>query len=438
MQALKGQLFRWPVEKDSRNFRVFVVEPTDFDPTKHAAIFNGALTALMRPEAGPDDLYRTQRNVSVVEPFDLVTFPEAFLPTKVLTETLEQIADFGRLGCVHLGLRSSEDPKTHLLGMAEFNSLIDGLSSIASIVQDDLVPLRAWLRAQSDDSHFNVGCLFSIDANGKLRVCLHPKMVRSKFEVGVVADDFMTTGSLLSLITLLPDSKKYLSVTLQPIICSDALQLDADEPGRSPLNCLNSDDANVFDDTLPDHIDIVSVAALTPQPHGHESGAAYRVWHQDFRKTFEQVGNGGLWHRHFHATFVLANFFTIPTRADAQPHKSHGGLSGGFIPMPFGEDELPKFARLSAYGKDKDKDPDNRWSIPARKIDTSFSSRGYVAYLHPEGEQGIAAKMLGFTITTFPRDTSHWRPGAAFARFELRTGSLNASETAVTYTKRGV
>jgi hypothetical protein len=298
--------------------------------------------------------------------------------------------------------------------------------------------VEAWLGSQPDDGRFNVGCLFSVDANGRLRVCLHPKMVRSKFEVGVVADDFMTPGSLLSLVTLVPNSKKYLTVTLQPIICSDALQLDADDPGRSPLNCVNSDDANVFEDPLPDHIDIVSVAAFTPQQEGHENGTAYRVWHQDFRKTFDQVGNGGMWHRHFHATFVLANFLTIPTKPNAPAHKSYGGLSGGFIPMPFGEDELPKFARLSAYGKDKEKDPDNRWSIPARKVDASFSSRGYVACLHPDSEKSIAARMLGFTITTFPRDTSHWRSSAAFARFELRIGSLDARGTGVTYTKGDV
>jgi hypothetical protein len=436
-QALKGQILRWPVEKYSRSFRVFVVEPAAFDPKKHAAIFNGALTALMRPEAMPADPYRTQRNVPVAEPFDLVTFPEAFLAAKDLTQALKQIAEFGRLGCVHVGLRSSEDPNTHLLGVTEFESLIADLSTIASIARDDLIPLKAWLGSQSGDGRFNVGCLFSIDSNGSLRVCLHPKMVRSKFEVGVVADDYMTAGSLLSLITLLPDSKKHLSVTLQPIICSDALQLDAEEPGRLPLNCVNSDDANVFDDTLPDHIDIVSVAACTPQPEGHENETAYRVWHQDFRKTFEQVGNGGAWHRHFHATFVLANFLTIPTKAGAPLHKSYGGLSGGFIPMPFGEEELPDFARLSAYGKDKEGNPDNHWSIPARKLEASFSSRGYVAHLYPDGDKTIVAKMLGFTITALPRDTPHWRPTAAFARFEVQTGSLDESGKVVTYTKGG-
>jgi hypothetical protein len=430
---LSGQILRWPVDKDSRSFHVFVVEPSRFDPTKHRAIFYGAVTTLLRPEVKSQDIFRTDETLPQIERFDLITFPEAFLPADDLVEALTRISSYDRLGCIHVGLRSSFDATSHLIGVEEFRCIIARLSEIAD--STDLQPITGWLDNQVASARFNVGCLFSIDVQGKLRVCLHPKMVRSQFEVSVVSDNNMTEGTLLSLVTLLPGSKKYLSVTLQPIICSDALLLDVDHIGRTPLNCINSDDANSFTEPLPDHVDLVSVPACTPQQVGGVTVERFRKWHEEFCATFERVGKGGAWHRHFHATFVIANFLAIPDTNASEPGVP-GGLSGGFIPTPFGNDELPPFAQLSAFGKDQD-DPNNRWSDPASKLQATFSSRGYIAHLTPEVTDDIVAKMLGFRITAFPRDTPQWRKGnpSTLAQFDLRTGRYDASGS-VYFTRR--
>ena len=426
---LQGQLFRWTVDKSTRSFRVFVVEPSLFVPDQHAKIFNAVLTSLLRPEALPEDLYRQQRNISIPEPFDLVTFPEAFLSTDDLVRTLTQIAEYGSMGCIHVGLRSSKDSNSHLIGTEEFRSIIAQLSGLSTIVGSDFAQLNTWLDQQRADDHSNIGCLFLLDAEGKLRICLHPKMVRSGFEVGVVADERMTEANLLSLVTLLPDSRKFLTVTIQPIICSDTLQLAVDDPGRRPLDCLNGDYADVFPDTLPDHIDVVSVTACTPQSVGHDkNGITFRKWHEEFRATFERVIKGGAWHRHYHATFILSNFQEMAAVHDPMSRKTLGGLSGGFIPLPAPPEKPEAFAEISMYGKGAQR-VDNRWTDPMSPPESDFRSLGYIAQLTPQPSADVAARMMGFVITTFPRDAPHFEPGSSLAKFQLRIGRFKDDGT---------
>lgn len=431
---MRSQLLRWPVERSTRSFRVIVVEPSNYQPEHHAALFSSILEAILAPEIERSDPYRGSESIKYPE-FDLVTFPEAFLPVHDLAILLVSIAGrLERMGCVHVGLRSTDRPDSHLIGIVELAALVASVQTIENIDKSDLDPIRDWLGVQKPGARFNIGCVFSIDTHGKLRVCLHPKMVHSKFEVGAVADTDMVEGDLLSLITLLPDSKRFLSVTLQPLICSDALDLNPSVPGRTPLHAINGHDDIDLPDFMPDHIDIVSVAACTPQAVGRNADGIFRKWHEQFCKTFSAIGDGGTLYRHFHATVVLSNFLTIPTEPDALPHKSYGGLSGAFYPMPFSLNRLPAFAQLTAFGKTND-DPNNFWADPVNKPPSGFKTRGYVAHIKPEPENAVVAKLLGFTITNFPRDTPHWNPGGELSSFELRTAGLDPATNALIMTR---
>jgi hypothetical protein len=434
---LNGHLLEWPVKKVTRSFRVYVVEPANYDPPRHAAIFNGTLTALSTSKPTLLDQYGGIRNLPVGEQFDLVTFPEAFLPADDLIESLKQISRFESFGCVHVGLRPSASTNTHLFTAAQLDSLITTLSAIPAINGDDIEPFKAWLTTQGRDLPFNVGCLFAIDANSELRVCLHPKMVRSKYEVSPLSERHMKEANLLTLITLLPEDKVFFSVTLQPLLCSDALQLDTDHPGQLPLDGVNTG-AGCFPHAPPDHIDIVSIATCTPQP---ESAGAdetrYRQWHKDFRNTFERVGNDGILARHHHSIFVLSNFHSLPPGPHGLASSSYGGLSGAFIPVPLGDEDLPQYAQMSSFGKKRESaGDDNTWSIPNNKVDLSRSTRGYIAQLDPYGEDITAAKMFGFTITRFPRDAPRWKSQAGLVDFRLRTAIYDDDQNAVKFERR--
>jgi hypothetical protein len=428
---LSGYILKWPIQKETRSFRAYVVEPTKYAPQTHAAIFNATLTALTSAEPDLLDQYQVPRNLPVKERFDLVTFPEAFLPAEELRAALHQISGFDNFGCVHVGLRPSVDEATHLFTIAEFEALIDVLSVISKLHCNDLTPVKTWLAGQPKHLRFNVGCLFAVDANGEIRVCLHPKMVRSKFEISATQEKSMAEANLIALITLLPDNKQYLSVTLQPLLCSDALQLDTDIPGQLPLDCVNKD-GNSFSGFPPDHIDIVSVATCTPQPEGtHGDGGKYRQWHPDFRATFQRVGNGGALTRHYHCTFVLSNFHDLPAGSYSTPAETYGGLSGAFIPVAFRNEDPAPFMQISSFGREKAASgADNAWSIPSKRAYPTRSTLGYIAQLDPYDENLPDAKLLGFTITRFPRDDSRWKPQAALARFEVQIALFdNAQKT---------
>jgi hypothetical protein len=389
--------------------------------------------SLLSPEPTLLDKYRESPNRPTGDQFDLVTFPEAFLPAEDFTRALDQLALLQNFGCVHVGLRPTSSVNTHLFSVAEFDSLIATLLAIPAIDRDDIVPVKSWLSRQDKASRFNVGALFAIDAKGKLRVCLHPKMVRSRYEMHPLEERHMAEANLLTLITLLPEDKIYLSVTLQPLLCSDALQLDTDHPGRLPLDGVNTG-AQCFERPPPDHIDIVSVATCTPQPEtARNDRTKYRQWHQHFRTTFQRVGEGGSLARHYHCTFVLSNFHKLSVDPHALPGDVLGGLSGAFIPVPMGSEHLPSFAQLSSFGRlHAARGDDNLWSIPDEKIDQSRATRGYIAQLSPYDAEPVVAKLLGFTIIRFPRDAPRWRPQPGLADFRLRTAVYDKDGNVIT------
>jgi hypothetical protein len=408
----QSNILLWPVIRSSRTFRVYVVEPKEYRPEVHNNIFDAAINALVTPERTRIDPYATDFASSRDDLFDLITFPEAFLPQDELLSALRVISSLDSIGCVHVGLRPTKAPDQHLFSVQGIRDLVNSLSGTPRIKTSDLDAFSHWLCEQSDEKKFNIGCLFTIDTDHQLRVCLHPKLVRSKFEVSPLHENHMAEADLLTLVTLLPADKVFFSVTLQPLLCSDALHLDTDRPQCWPLEGVNTD-ASCFGDAPPDHVDIVSVATCTPQQDQVTlKGEQYRTWHQEYLNSFTRAASE--LPRHRYSTFVLSNFQTIPGPAA-------GGLSGAFIPVPLPRAGFPSFVTTSSWGRFPGSG--NRWSTPDDCAATGkgWSSLGYIASLDSVAIGGLAAAyMLGFTVHRLPRDTTRWRPPEGLVDFQLR------------------
>lgn len=427
----KSNWLQWPVERSSSTFRVYVVEPQEYKPKEHGEIFNAALTSLISAPSVPVDPFTKDVITAPGEHFDLVTFPEAFLPQEDLLSVLRQgqeLAEFASLGCVHVGLRPSPVTDQHLFKANELRNIVESMSSIPQICKDDLDPFVSWLRSQPDDHQFNVGCLFTIDAHKSLRICLHPKLVRSRvFEASPLHDKHMTEADLLTLVTLQPENKALLSITLQPLICSDALSLETDRPNNRPLEAVNTD-AECFGKMPPDHIDIISVVTCTPQTEQKISDYRHRQWHQHFRNSFLGVASDPRMTRHHFSTFVLSNFGTIPQH-------DPGGLSGAFIPIKLSNSEFPPFVTIHAWGRQKEPlGSDNIWYQPylGNQNNKGWSSLGYIAAIDPfKKDNNALAHMLGFTIDRLLRHSNSWRTTNGLTDFQLRKATCNDVGTMV-------
>ncbi len=397
-----GTHLTWEIDKQDRTFRVYVVEPQKYSPDAHAGIFQAALTALiMQPPGGldADDAQEIKRVRQ--SPFDLVTFPEAFLPSNDLLSTLELLVNSPQVGCVHVGLRpNNTEMNRHLFNLEELRVFMAQLRNVTRIATADLLEFSNWLEVQNSNSKLNIACLFTIDTTGAVRICLHPKSVRSKFEGSALQDGNLTEADFLAVVTLRPSNRNFKTVTLQPVICSDVLDLSKDNGRPGPLEAVNRD-AEIMGKNPPDHIDVVSVATCTPQTE-HIVGKyeRYITWHERFRDAFRRAMTSPAFKRHHFSAFVLSNFGVTPTNKPA-------GLSGTFFPVAIRDDKPPKFVAWSCLGK-VNKDEDNRWSSPQENymtLVTDWQSLGYLAYLEPIFDSPEPpARMFGFTFSCFPRD----------------------------------
>jgi hypothetical protein len=413
----------WPVSRPDRTFQVFVVEPGRYEPKIHSNIFDAAINVFVERKPEQVDLYMRGISAAPVPHFDLLTFPEAFLPARRLLEILDSVSRVEALGCVHVGLRPSAVEPNHLFRTGELKELLNELQKVPGLLRADLNSFSTWLDGQSDNLRFNVGCLFTIDAEHQTRICLHPKLIQSKYEVSPLAEQDMEEANLLSVVALRPTNKALKSVLIQPLLCSDILHLATKRGGSRPLEALQRD-ADCLGAIPPDHIDIVSVPTCTPQVENPVSKASYyRTWHNEFRRTFERAASDDSLARHHFAIFVLSNYRTMPT---GKP----GGLSGAFVPVPLGHSAFPDYVTLSCYGLPADSN-ENRWSNPDEDCVTpgKWSTRGYIASLSPSvGNPDAVARMFGFTIHRFPRDQSFWGSRDGLTRCTLRVAEREGSQ----------
>jgi hypothetical protein len=421
---IAGRLFSWDVAKTSRNFRAYVVEPEAYDPPTHGEIFLGAISSLISPAPEIVSGFEVPGNIQAPSAFDLVTFPEAFLPADILVDTMTWISGLPYFGGIHVGLRPKGNTESHLFSRDETASLLIRLLDIPNVEKDDIEPTREWLKDQPQESRFNLGCFFLVDAGGKVRVCIHPKMVRSKFEFSVLPENFMAEGNILTLITLKPEDRTFLSVTVQPLLCSDAI-LSVTDHGVHPLTGITQN-ASIFDEFPPDHVDIVSVATCTEQFAGkRDDGTEYFAWHQLFKRTFEAANMEPGFTRHRYATFVLSNFRQLEG-------PQQGGLSGAYIPVSIGATEFPAYAEISSFGRENG-EKENGWSHPVGISDGKREVRGYLAQTTPTPTETCAARMFGFTIVPLPRHESAWNKHQGLGNFQLRLAVRNADSTGLNY-----
>src|SRR5262245_10532797 len=102
-----GTHLRWPIVRRTRTFAVRVIEPEAYAPGGHSEVFNAVLSELFSPTPDPIDPLYPNGPGEAADPFDLVTFPEAFVPTEALLGALRYVGQLASVGCIHVGLRPS-------------------------------------------------------------------------------------------------------------------------------------------------------------------------------------------------------------------------------------------------------------------------------------------------------------------------------------------
>jgi hypothetical protein len=420
----KSNWLLWRIDRPGNGFRVQVVEPRASEPTRNILIFWAALQVFI-PQPKKALALDSERPGSdgnlLIDRFDLLTFPEAFLPAETLVDALSLLGAQGpAFGCVHTGLRPTDDiSSTHLFEARELRDLVRRLRDLPSLEVADLDAFDGWLDEQPLTERFNVACLFTIDAARRIRVCLHPKLVRSKFEVNSVHERHMKEANLLSLVTLQPTDPELPSVTIQPLICSDILSLDTDEPNNHPIPAISTH-RSCFSQPHADDVDLVSV--VTWSPNTERPGGTIE-WHQKFREAFQRSAAGEQSRRHRNAAFVLSNF-----RFTKAPSEAPGGLSGIFMPVPLTYSPYDAhvstarciYGRFPALDEKDEGGEDERWvSKDARWPERNGQPvLGYIVGLDPKTHlAGSIATMFGFTVSRLPRDTNGWARSTSVANF---------------------
>jgi hypothetical protein len=318
-----------------------------------------------------------------------------------------------------------------LFTRCEAKTLIEELLEIPIIEKTDLSVFRDWIHKQGADRRFNIGCLFMRDPDGKLRVCLHPKVVRSKYEIGMLQERNMAEADMLTLVSLIPRDRQFLSLTIQPLLCSDAINSPTDRPGARPLYAANSDQGDGSGGWAPDHIDVVSLATCTPQPEYGEPPSTYSQWHPAFQDTFCRAARDDDLLKHHHAVFVFSNFCKAN---EDRP----GGLSGAFIPVPFSSkwSNVPPYLTVSVWGHPKGKKLPDEWSKPNEPLTSNvpWDNHGHIASLRATKDE-ISTRMVGFTVDRLPRQASRWSIPRGLIDFQMFVAAFDA-ENRLTFTKQ--
>jgi hypothetical protein len=421
----------WPVPRSKQPFRAWVFEPASYAPATHAALFNAVLTHFISPPQPLLDPYEPRYRLAprgATDGFDLLTFPEAFLPWTDLLAFLEATAPLPYMGCIHVGLRPQAVEEQHMFRVDDLRARTAALSGLPIVVGEDLQTFVAWLAEQPADAYVNVGCLMAKDVRGLHRLCLHAKLVRSRYEFGARDGRHMHEANLLSLVTLRPEDPTLLSTTIHPLLCSDALNLETDRPGGQPIRAMTSS-AECFGSSPPEHIDVVSVAVCSPQVAALDrDNTRYLHWHKDYLDAFVAAARDPDKHRHQRAVFLLSNYAIFPDE-DHSP----AGLSGAFLPMPPKTAPYANFITASMQGK-PGTEQENRWSTPCEFREDSEAWRilGHLVTISPDarGPQSAGA-LLGFTIDRLPREINYWRGDKGVTQIRFGDAVPTATEYAI-------
>jgi hypothetical protein len=413
---------RWPFERRSREFRIYVVEPMAYAPSKHGDVFDAVLRDFFYPVSDRVVLTEVSREIPVPVEADLIVFPEAFLSADDLVRAMTGFAERQFQCCVHMGLRPNDPNVGHLFRRQDIEVLLSEIRSISSIHEEDLSAFASWSSKQKRSGRYNLGCMFLVDANGRLRVCLHPKSVRAGVEYSAVSDEHMTEANLLSLVTLVPPNRRYMSVTIQPLICADALALPRDTMDPNPLKAFSDSGAAHFPDLPADHVDVVSLSLFTPVEPSAKNEEKRRRWRHEFEEAFLHAAKNDDCFRHHFASFVMANF--------GSDLEKEAGLSGAFMPVPFPATSYPTGVTVWSHGK-HGAAPEDRWkcvtnfgisNVEKDSVAMSKASRAHIVCLDApiEGLPPIA-KALGFTLSRLVRDNPVGGKFSGLTKLDVRS-----------------
>lgn len=396
---------QWSFERTNRQFRIYVVEPKAYAPNTHGEIFDAVLRDFFDTASGQAVASDVSATIRKPVEADLIVFPEAFLAAEDLVRAMTGFVRLGFQCCMHVGLRPNLEDINHLFSRQNIESLLNGIKGVPGIHADDLSGFELWLEKQKPGSNFNLACMFLVESNARVRVCLHPKAVRAGVEYSALADTHMTEANLLSLVTLVPPNSRFMAVTIQPLICADALSLPTDSMIPNPIKAFADSSAAHFPRLPADHVDIVSLSLCTPVGEiVHEKGKRRR-WKPEFESAFLDAGKRDDSFRHHFASFVMANFDEIGTQK--------GGLSGACIPVYFPAGPYPEGVAMWSYGNHEPGSADG-WKYVAgfgiENTDNAAASKAgknrpnLVCLDAVSGVAPYLARALGFTLPRLVRD----------------------------------
>lgn len=391
---------KWSIEKKRNDYRVMIIEPRKFDPPSHFNVFSLAMKSILGDYKVIDPYEpKFNSNNRADKYYDQIIFPEAFMYYKDFKNALLTLSRFPYFGCVHVGLRSDRS-KTHLFPHQEVIEMIDELESVLEIVPDDVSEFRKWLESENGDGHYNLACMFAKDVNDKLRLCLHPKVVRSEIENNPLPENHMTEAHMYNLVVLEPENNSINAITIQPLICSDVLIVNRSNY-KNPLDAVNTIDK--FPVRVPNKIDIVSVVSCTPQEEEliPKSNVSVRKWHPAFRDSFDSMSKEASYLRHQSATFLISNYQQV----NDKPY----GLSGLFFPHALSRqlvDKFPKGVHKHLWGRFS-QGADPKWLFPSQLPEPVEESKSVIkrciVALEPSTENSVyEARALEFTISILP------------------------------------
>lgn len=420
-KRVQGTHLHWPMDLTSHGVTCYVVEPVRYEPSEHAGLFGELIAATSAPEGRGGAIEDARRGL---RRFDLMTFPEAFLVCDDLFVTLEHVAAQATFPMMHVGLRGSEE--SHLIDVEAMRGLVDKVTRLQNEGREpddrigDLDDIGAWLSERPSTDLFNFACLFTIDAGGCLRVCLHPKNIPSPQETSPLPDAVVTGTDFLTAVSLHPENTEFGTVCLQPLICSDVLDLRTPLGGPGPIEAVTRE-AGRLGRHPPDHIDIVSVVTCTPLDvdAGKAELGPRLQWKRAFRRAFVAASSRAGFSRHDSALFVLSNFRYGPeqTAGERTPNRPHHGLSGCCMPIPPHRDR-PEGADVWAWGLDRTVG-DEIWKR-FEGVDESFEPKVQLMGISPdELSPGERARLFHFNMPVLPR---------------YQGGKQNAGPTAVSIT----
>jgi hypothetical protein len=168
-------------------------------------------------------------------------------------------------GLIHTGLNPEGPEVDHLFNKSQVEALLNDLENLQTTQTEDLEPLKDWIASDyQQGDRINLGILFCKDSEDKIRVCLHAKIARSKFEVSLSADKHIREVHLIQAIKLIDSSRREIPVRLAPLICSDFIFAPGEISLDLPVHAISKGPPPTNQVEWVDHIDLISVINCSP------------------------------------------------------------------------------------------------------------------------------------------------------------------------------